>query len=196
METRALARGLLALGALAEAEAGPDISGVSGLLGILAGGRLDFLKSLRESFQLSDTGWEELRLVLANADADLSLVKEVLVVVVVVLVLFSFDLDLALAIISPQSSSEPSFWSPVSLKLAEEDANRIFFLSTFSVGFFNVADDFILLTNLGLSMEGLGNFFTDLRALMVPRRERQRDEDEKRRLLLLMSSKTQDRTSS
>ena len=184
MEARALARGLLALGALAEAEAGPDISGVSGLLGILAGGRLDFLKSLRESFQLSDTGWEVLRLVLANADADLSLVKEVLVVVVV-LVLFSFDLDLALAIISPQSSSEPSFWSPVSLKLAEEDANRIFFLSTFSVGFFNVADDFILLTNLGLSMEGLGNFFTDLRALMVPRRERQRDEDEKRRLLLL-----------
>ena len=50
--------------------------------------------------------------------------------------------------------------------MAEEDANRI--LSTFSVGFFMVAEDFILLTNLGLSMDGLGNFFTDLRALMTP----------------------------
>ena len=51
MEPRALAVGLLALEPLAEAGPVTDISGVSGLVGIL--GRLDFLKSLRESFQLT-----------------------------------------------------------------------------------------------------------------------------------------------
>ena len=161
MEARALAVGLLAA-----LEPGPVTvtSGVSGLLRIL--GRLDFLKSLRESFQLVGIGWDWdwLRLVLAVV-VDLSLIKEEFVDFVV---LFCFDFDLALAIISPDdpssSSSEPSFWPPESLKLAEEDANRI--LSTRRVGFF-MAADFILLTNLGLSMDGLGNFFTDLRALMT-----------------------------
>ena len=125
-------------------------------------GLLDFLKSLRESFQLNGAAVDWLRLRLAGT-VDLSLIKEVFVDVVVVLL--NFDLDLALAITSLPCSSKPSFGSPEILKLEEEEFNRI--LSTLSVGFFMDTPDFILLTNLGFSMEGLGNFFTDFRALMT-----------------------------
>ena len=101
VELWALAVGLLALEPLAEA----DISGVTGL--VVSLGRLDFLKSLRESFQLTWRTWDWLRLVLA-VDG-LSFIMEVLDDVVLLL---NFDFDLALAIISPDdpsSSSEPSF---------------------------------------------------------------------------------------
>ena len=154
------ARALLVLEPRAEDEAASVTSGVSGLAGIL--GRLG-LKSRSESFQLTEAGLAWLRLALA-AVVDLSLMKEVFVDLFII-DLLNLDLDLALASSSP--SSEPSLGSPEILKLAEEDVNRILSTLSASVGFFLVAADFILLTNLGLSMDGLGNFFTDLRALMT-----------------------------
>ena len=161
------ARALLALEPRAEDEAASVPSGVSGLTGIL--GRLG-LKSRSESFQLTEAGLAWLRLALA-AVVDLSLMKEVFVDLFKI-DLLNLDFDLALAS-SSSSSSEPSLGSPEILKLAEEDVNRILSTLSASVGFFLVAADFILLTNLGLSMEGLGNFFTDLRALMTKPRERE-----------------------
>ena len=66
--------------------------------------------------------------------------------------------------------------------MAEEDVNR--FLSILNVGFFIVAADFILLTNLWLSMEGRDNFFTDLRALMTNENRMRRIEEKERRGLI------------
>ena len=159
------ARALLVLEPRAEDEAASVTSGVSGLAGIL--GRLG-LKSRSESFQLTEAGLAWLRLAL-TAVVDLSLMKEVFVDLFII-DLLNLDFELALA---SSSSSEPSLGSPEILKLAEEDVNRILSTLSASVGFFLVAADFILLTNLGLSIEGLGNFFTDLRALMTKPRERE-----------------------